>query len=56
VPSDSSVLFYFNIERDPKKWKPWETKDVVKALDNIEKVVRSFGHDAAKVNSSYLYE
>ncbi|PKK80814.1 hypothetical protein RhiirC2_859600 [Rhizophagus irregularis] len=48
VPSDSSVLFYFNIERDPKKWKPWETKDVVKALDNIEKVVRSFGHDAAK--------
>ncbi|CAG8777561.1 1390_t:CDS:2, partial [Ambispora leptoticha] len=29
-------------EQDPKKWKPWNPKDVSSSLDGIEKKTRSF--------------
>ncbi|CAB4467800.1 hypothetical protein RhiirA1_505926 [Rhizophagus irregularis] len=48
APSDSPAPFDFCSEQDPKKWKPWDPKDMVNALDHLEKEVRSFGHDAAK--------
>ncbi|RIA85907.1 Glycoside Hydrolase Family 35 protein [Glomus cerebriforme] len=47
-PPDAPVPFDFNSEQDPRKWKPWDPKDMVNALDHLEKVVRGFGHDAAK--------
>ncbi len=50
MPASSPVPFDFNVEQDPKRWNPWDPKDVVKALDNLEKEVRDFGYDAAKVN------
>ena len=54
MPANSPVPFDFKVEQDPKRWNPWEPKDVVKALDHLEKKVRGFGYDAAKVNLKKL--
>ncbi|KAH6581194.1 hypothetical protein BASA60_002578 [Batrachochytrium salamandrivorans] len=35
-----------SIQRDPGSWEEWPTSDVVKALDNTEATVRSFGGGA----------
>ncbi|GBC08608.1 hypothetical protein RclHR1_08250005 [Rhizophagus clarus] len=48
APSDSPAPFDFSSDQDPKEWKPWDPKDMVNAIDHLEKEVRGFGHDAAK--------
>ncbi|CAG8513248.1 9890_t:CDS:2 [Diversispora eburnea] len=48
VPASEPIPWAFNVQKDPKKWKSWNPKDVMKALDGIESTVRGFGYEAAK--------
>ncbi|CAG8506615.1 5315_t:CDS:2 [Ambispora leptoticha] len=47
VPA-SATPWNLNAEQDPKKWAPWEPKELTNGVDKLEETVRGFGHDAAK--------